>query len=53
MTNYLLAGDLESLRVQNFTLQATLWVGAIVFSYMARHNGFGVSKLVLFAPVRI
>lgn len=39
----------ESLQLQNFTLGGHSVGGAIAIRYMARHNGFGVSKLALFA----
>ncbi|MEH6992788.1 alpha/beta hydrolase [Neobacillus drentensis] len=48
-----LADDLRSivdaLRLQSFTLVGHSVGGAISTRYMARHNGFGVSKLVLAA----
>lgn len=37
----------ESLKLQNFTLAGHSVGGAISIRYMARHNGYGVSKLVL------
>ncbi|MDF2881376.1 MAG: alpha/beta hydrolase [Clostridiaceae bacterium] len=39
----------ETLRLQNFTLSGHSVGGAIAIRYMARHNGYGVSKLALFA----
>jgi len=39
----------EALRLQNFTLGGHSTGGAIAIRYMARHNGYGVSKLALFA----
>lgn len=39
----------ETLRLQNFTLAGHSVGGAIAIRYMARHNGYGVSKLALFA----
>ena len=39
----------EALRLQNFTLAGHSVGGAIAIRYMARHNGYGVSKLALFA----
>lgn len=42
-------GVVEALKLQNFTLGAHSVGGAIAIRYMARHNGYGVSKLALFA----
>lgn len=39
----------ETLKLQNFTLGGHSVGGAISIRYMARHNGYGVSKLALFA----
>lgn len=39
----------EALRLQNFILAGHSVGGAIAIRYMARHNGYGVSKLALFA----
>lgn len=39
----------RDLRLRNFTLAGHSTGGAIAIRYMARHNGFGVSKLALFA----
>lgn len=39
----------EELKLQNFTLGGHSTGGAIAIRYMARHNGYGVSKLALFA----
>jgi non-heme chloroperoxidase len=39
----------ESLQLQNFILAGHSVGGAIAIRYMARHNGYGVSKLALFA----
>ncbi|HAQ39948.1 MAG TPA: alpha/beta hydrolase [Clostridiales bacterium] len=39
----------EVLKLQNFTLAGHSTGGAIAIRYMARHNGYGVSKLALFA----
>ena len=39
----------EALQLQNFTLCGHSTGGAIAIRYMARHNGYGVSKLALFA----
>jgi pimeloyl-ACP methyl ester carboxylesterase len=39
----------EALKLQNFTLGGHSTGGAIAIRYMARHNGYGVSKLALFA----
>ena len=48
-----LADDLRSvvdaLNLQNFTLGGHSTGGAICVRYMSRHNGYGVSKLALFA----
>ena len=48
-----LADDIRSvvdvLQLQNFTLGGHSTGGAICVRYMARHNGYGVSKLALFA----
>lgn len=41
-------GVVETLRLQNFTLGGHSVGGAIAIRYMARHNGYGVSKLALF-----
>jgi len=39
----------DELNLQNFTLGGHSTGGAICIRYMARHNGYGVSKLALFA----
>lgn len=39
----------DALNLQNFTLGGHSTGGAICIRYMARHNGYGVSKLALFA----
>ncbi len=39
----------SSLRLHNFTLGGHSTGGAICIRYMARHNGYGVSRLALFA----
>jgi non-heme chloroperoxidase len=39
----------EALKLQNFTLGGHSTGGAIAIRYMARHNGYGVSRLALFA----
>lgn len=39
----------EALKLKNFTLGGHSTGGAIAIRYMARHNGYGVSKLALFA----
>jgi len=39
----------ETLGLQDFTLGGHSTGGAIAIRYMARHNGYGVSKLALFA----
>jgi non-heme chloroperoxidase len=39
----------EKLELQKFTLAGHSMGGAIAIRYMSRHNGFGVSKLALFA----
>jgi pimeloyl-ACP methyl ester carboxylesterase len=39
----------EALKLRNFTLGGHSTGGAIAIRYMARHNGYGVSKLALFA----
>jgi non-heme chloroperoxidase len=39
----------ETLKLQNITLAGHSTGGAIAIRYMARHNGYGVSKLALFA----
>jgi non-heme chloroperoxidase len=39
----------EALNLKNFTLAGHSTGGAIAIRYMARHNGYGVSKLALFA----
>ncbi|MHB1314750.1 MAG: alpha/beta fold hydrolase [Christensenellales bacterium] len=48
-----LSDDIRSvvtaLQLQNFTLGGHSTGGAICVRYMARHNGYGVSKLALFA----
>lgn len=48
-----LADDIRSvidvLKLQNITLGGHSTGGAIAIRYMARHNGYGVSKLALFA----
>ena len=38
---------IQALRLQNITLVGHSMAGAISIRYMARHNGYGVSKLVL------
>lgn len=43
-------GVVEALKLKNFTLGGHSIGGAISIRYMARHNGYGVSKLALFAP---
>lgn len=40
---------IEALGLQNFTLAGHSVGGAIVTRYMARHHGYGVSKLALFS----
>lgn len=40
---------IETLRLQNITLAGHSVGGAIAIRYMARHRGYGVSKLALFA----
>jgi non-heme chloroperoxidase len=40
---------IEALELQNITLAGHSTGGAIAIRYMARHNGFGVSKLALLA----
>ncbi|MEN6411246.1 MAG: alpha/beta hydrolase [Veillonellales bacterium] len=40
---------IEALNLQNITLGGHSTGGAIAVRYMARHNGYGVSKLALFA----
>ena len=42
-------GVVEALKLQDFTLGGHSTGGAIAIRYMARHNGYGVSKLALFA----
>lgn len=42
-------GVVDALQLQNFTLGGHSTGGAICIRYMARHNGYGVSKLALFA----
>ncbi len=42
-------GVVEALRLRNFTLAGHSTGGAIAIRYMARHDGYGVSKLALFA----
>ena len=42
-------GVVEALKLQNFTLCGHSTGGAIAIRYMARHKGYGVSKLGLFA----
>ncbi|MBO8164252.1 MAG: alpha/beta hydrolase [Brevibacillus sp.] len=42
-------GVVEALRLQNFTLGGHSLGGAVAIRYMSRHNGYGVSKLGLFA----
>lgn len=42
-------GVVEALQLQNFTLAGHSVGGAISIRYMARHNGYGVSKLALIA----
>ena len=39
----------DALKLQNFTLGGHSTGGAVAVRYMARHNGYGVSKLGLFA----
>lgn len=39
----------EALKLQNFVLAGHSTGGAIAIRYMSRHNGYGVSKLALFA----
>ncbi|SFG55117.1 non-heme chloroperoxidase [Desulfotomaculum arcticum] len=39
----------DALKLQNFTFGGHSTGGAICVRYMARHNGYGVSKLALFA----
>lgn len=39
----------EALKLKNFTLAGHSTGGAIAIRYMARHNGYGVCKLALFA----
>ncbi|GKS13839.1 alpha/beta hydrolase [Paenibacillus chitinolyticus] len=41
---------IETLRVEGIILAGFSMGGAIAIRYMARHGGFGVSKLALFAP---
>lgn len=40
---------IEALKLQNIVLAGHSTGGAIAIRYMARHNGYGVSKLALFA----
>lgn len=40
---------IETLKLENITLAGHSVGGAIAIRYMARHNGFGVKKLALFA----
>ncbi|WP_143316930.1 alpha/beta hydrolase [Clostridium sp. HBUAS56017] len=40
---------IESLQLKDFTLAGHSTGGSIAIRYMARHNGYGVSKLALFA----
>ena len=42
-------GVVDTLQLQDFTLAGHSTGGAIAVRYMARHNGYGVSKLALFA----
>ncbi len=42
-------GVVEALKLHDFTLGGHSVGGAISIRYMARHNGYGVSKLALFA----
>lgn len=42
-------GVIEALKLQNITLGGHSTGGAVAIRYMARHNGYGVSKLALFA----
>jgi non-heme chloroperoxidase len=42
-------GVVDALKLQNITLAGHSTGGAICIRYMARHNGYGVSKLALFA----
>jgi non-heme chloroperoxidase len=41
-------GVIEALKLQNITLGGHSMGGATAIRYMARHNGYGVSKLALF-----
>jgi non-heme chloroperoxidase len=40
---------IDALKLQNITLGGHSTGGAVAIRYMARHNGYGVSKLALFA----
>ncbi|GAB7388473.1 alpha/beta hydrolase [Bacillaceae bacterium] len=42
-------GVVEALKLRSFTLGGHSVGGAIAIRYMARHNGYGISKLALFA----
>jgi non-heme chloroperoxidase len=42
-------GVMEALKLQNITLAGHSTGGAIAIRYMARHNGYGISKLALLA----
>lgn len=42
-------GVVEALGLRDFTLAGHSTGGAVAIRYMARHNGYGVSKLALFA----
>ena len=42
-------GVVEALKLKNITLAGHSAGGAIAIRYMARHNGYGISKLALFA----
>lgn len=42
-------GVVDALELENFTLGGHSMGGAIAIRYMARHNGYGVCKLALFA----
>ena len=44
-----LRGVVEALKLKDFTLGGHSTGGAIAVRYMARHSGYGVSKLALFA----
>jgi non-heme chloroperoxidase len=51
MSLYFLANSTisDALKLHNFTLGGHSTGGAICVRYMARHNGYGVAKLALFA----